>query len=129
MIRHALVPLLVVAAPAAAQDIAPADYVAARQAQMAAMQALAYHVELEAEGADDLTVFRLTEEAGAIAALLGAVPMLFPEGTVPDDLPEDVVSMASPAIWEDPDGFRVAAATALEAAEALAAAPDAAALL
>ena len=113
------------AAPQAARPD-PAAAVAARQAQMAAMQLLAFHIDHETEGADENTLFRLNEEGMALAAMLQAVPLLFAPGTAPTDLPEDTVvqSQADPAIWENWEEFEALASDARAAAQAVEAAQD-----
>ena len=117
----------------AQQVAAPADYVIARQQLMEGMSTLMIHldhgVDLQAAGTlNDEQFHRLTEEAAAVASMLHTVPLLFPDGTRPDDLPEGPLSHVADAAFDDPAAFRAAAEATRDAAQALADAPDATAL-
>ncbi|TNC43656.1 cytochrome c [Rubellimicrobium rubrum] len=127
LVAQELAPTISIAPKRTADPTGPEAYVDTRQSLMAAMQELGVRIDLEAQTADEATFVRLVEDAEVIAALMRSVPLLFPEGTGPHQLP-GVTTHASPAIWEERDRFEVISANALAAAETLMLAPDRAAL-
>ncbi len=123
LVAQELAPTISLTPERTADLTGPEAYVDARQSIMSAMQELGAHIDLEAQTADEATFVRLVEEAEVLAALMRSVPLLFPDGTGPHQLP-GVTIHASPAIWDERDRFEAISADALAAAETLMLAPD-----
>lgn len=96
----------------------PEYYVDARQGVMTGMQDLGAHIDLGAQTAEGEAYEQLLEEAEALVGLMRTVPLLFPEGTSPEDL-LGVTTHASPAIWEDAARFEALWAEAQTLAESM----------
>lgn len=99
---------LLIAAPAAAQDI-ETDVIYGRQILMSEIEAQMAPIDLAAVGEDfDLTDAQV--RASAVSAMLGVTPFLFPEGTSADDTAAaDFPSTALAAVWDNPAGFKAMA--------------------
>lgn len=126
---------LALAASASAQEMAPtsgpgwtgltrpSEVITARQTLMTEIGRLMRPVDTHASG-EPVDPAAIRAAAGAVAALLSAVPHLFPPTTNTYSDDPETPTLALPAIWEDFESFERLAAASSAAAEALAAAPD-----
>lgn len=97
----------------------PAEEIAARNSLMAQMEQLMLPIDLlETQPASDAKL--LQANAAAIAAMLQAVPHLFPPTTNRyDPKAETPATIALPAIWQDFNSFYSLATAAAKAADAM----------
>ncbi|NDV02828.1 cytochrome c [Pseudoroseicyclus tamaricis] len=97
--------------PATGQEsfLSPEAEVLARQGLKAQVAGLRAEVEaLVGDGSGEVDVPRVQQDLAIIAAILGAFPHLFGEGTSPDALAaagSQVTTDAQPAIWDDEESF------------------------
>jgi cytochrome c556 len=114
-----LAPAAETAVPDSPDAIDPAEIIAARQALMLASESLMQPIDTYTVD-DSIDPESMRANASAIAAMLLAVPELFPDSTNlydPDvDLPE---TLALPSVWESFQSFYSLASTAAAAATKL----------
>lgn len=121
-------PVAETAVPTSPEGIGPAQFIAARQALMLAAEELMQPIDtFTVDDSVDQDLIRTN--ANAIAAMLLAVPQLFPESTnLYDPEAESPVTLALPPIWENFQAFYGLATAASDAATSLSQTFDAAAL-
>jgi len=110
--------------PESPEAIQPADVIAARQGLMVAIESLMRPIDTYTVD-DSVDTDLMRSNAEAIAAMLLAVPHLFPSDTdLYDADDESPVTLALPAVWQSFASFYALAGAASSAATALTEAPD-----